>query len=84
MTFIGNWQEHRAKTPQEREEIADWLLNYWEDTEPLRLGQLISNALLKNYTDADYEPSAADLQHLLFYVEDRVLLDLIRKYVENR
>lgn len=60
--------KNRANTKEQKKEILDRLLNAWEMSPELRLGQLLENGKDQRHDD-------------LFYVEDYNLITDVEKFV---
>lgn len=79
MVNIGTPENDRASTHMEREQLLYDLMECWNCVGDMRLGQLLVNAM--NATN--YKDSFSDLGDFLFYVEDRVLLAVVREFVRD-
>jgi hypothetical protein len=83
MVNIGTPDKDRASTHHEREQLLYDLMECWDRVGDLRLGQLLVNTLAARINKDGGLPDDRSVGNLLFYVEDRVLLGLIREFVRD-
>lgn len=87
--LIGNYENDRAKSHQEREELLYGLLECWARVGDMRLGQFLVNALSKHIaktavrTPAQDSSDAAFRENIMFMMEDQVILAALRQYVRE-